>query len=246
MKLNFLNVLKGKSTPDEIAEQIVALEEKQKICEKEKQDAKERSKEIRSRIMCGEKINPNAVKEADSVLEECNINLDVVSESLEKLKEKLEEAFITLKDEASQKVIEIRRRLNRERDKAKLDLWKAKGKLFGLAFALHGHPETTRRDLESFPAFSPSVGTESTMYFMPRKTELLMDLTDLLLLMLRKKLEAKATGYQLLILRKKFVGSCGSNVRRLWKKRKRLLNKNSAEKLNVVFLLIPHRKGFIR
>jgi len=169
MKLNFLNVLKGKSTPDEIAEQIVALEEKQKICEKEKQDAKERSKEIRSRIMCGEKINPNAVKEADSALEECNINLDVVSESLEKLKEKLEEAFLTLKDEASQKVIEIRRRLNRERDKAKLDLWKAKGKLFGLAFALHGHPETTRRDLESFPAFSPSVGTEEYDVFHAEK-----------------------------------------------------------------------------
>ena len=169
MKLNFLNVLKGKSTPDEIAEQIVALEEKQKICEKEKQDAKERSKEIRSRIMCGEKINPNAVKETDSALEECNINLDVVSESLEKLKEKLEGSFIALKDEASQKVIEIRRRLNRERDKAKLDLWKAKGKLFGLAFALHGHPETTRRDLESFPAFSPSVGTEEYDVFHTEK-----------------------------------------------------------------------------
>ena len=169
MKLNFLNVLKGKSTPDEIAEQIVALEEKQKICEKEKQDAKERSKEIRSRIMCGEKINPNAVKEADSALEECNINLDVVSESLEKLKEKLEGSFIALKDEASQKVIEIRRRLNRERDKAKLDLWKAKGKLFGLAFALQGHPETTRRDLESFPAFSPSVGTEEYDVFHAEK-----------------------------------------------------------------------------
>ena len=131
MKLNFLNVLKGKSTPDEIAEQIVALEEKQKQCEKEKQDAKEKAKEIRSKIMCGEKVNPNAVKEADSMLEECNINLDVVSESLEKLKEKLEEAFIALKDEESQKVIEIRKRLNRERDKEKLDLWKAKGKLFG-------------------------------------------------------------------------------------------------------------------
>ena len=169
MKLNFLNVLKGKSTPDEIAEQIVALEEKQEICEKEKQDAKERSKEIRSRIMCGEKINPNAVKETDSALEECNINLDVVSESLEKLKEKLEGSFIALKDEASQKVIEIRRRLNRERDKAKLDLWKAKGKLFGLAFALHGHPETTRRDLESFPAFSPSIGTEEYDVFHAEK-----------------------------------------------------------------------------
>ena len=176
MKLNFLNVLKEKSSPDEIAEQIVALEEKQKLCEKEKQDAKEKAKEIRSRIMCGEKVNPNAVKEADSALEECNINLDVVSESLEKLKEKLEEAFIALKDEESQKVIEARKRFNRERDKVKLDLWKAKGKLFGLAFALHGHPEVTRRDLESFPAFSPSVGTEEYDVFHAEKDRIIAGL----------------------------------------------------------------------
>lgn len=176
MKLNFLNVLKGKSTPDEIAEQIVALEEKQKQCEKEKQEAKEKAKEIRSRIMCGEKVNPNAVKEADSALEECNINLDVVSESLEKLKEKLEEAFVALKDEESQKIIEIRKRLSRERDKVKLDLWKAKGKLFGLAFAIHGHPEVTRRDLESFPAFSPSVGTEEHDVFHNEKDRVIAGL----------------------------------------------------------------------
>jgi len=176
MKLNFLNVLKGKSTPDEIAEQIVALEEKQKICEKEKQDAKERAKGIRSQIMCGEKVNPSAVKEADSALEECNINLDVVSESLEKLKEKLEEAFIALKDEEAEKIIVIRKRLNRERDKVKFDLWKAKGKLFGLTFALCGHPEGTRRDLESFPAFSPSVGTEEYDVFHAEKDRVIAGL----------------------------------------------------------------------
>jgi len=176
MKLNFLNVLKGKSTPDEIAEQIVALEEKQKLCEQEKQVAKEMAKEVRSQIMCGEKVNQNAVKEADFALEECNINLDVVSESLEKLKEKLEEAFIALKDEESQKVIEARKRFNRERDKAKLDLWKAKGKLFGLAFALHGHPEVTRRNLESYPAFSPSVGTEEYDVFHAEKDRIIAGL----------------------------------------------------------------------
>ena len=86
MKLNFLNVLKGKSTPNEIAEQIVALEEKERQCEKEKQDAKERVKEIRSKIMCGEKVDPNVVKQADSALEECGINLDVVVETIAKLK----------------------------------------------------------------------------------------------------------------------------------------------------------------
>jgi len=176
MKLNFLNVLKDKSTPDEIVEQIVALDERQKSCEQEKQVAKEMAKEVRSKIMCGEKVNPNAVKEADSALEESNINLDVISESLEKLKEKLEEAFVSLKNEESQKVIEGSKRLNRERDKVKLELWKAKGKLFGLAFALHGHPAVTRRDLESYPAFSPSVGTEEYNLFHAEKDRVIAGL----------------------------------------------------------------------
>jgi len=169
MKLNFLNVLKSKSTPNEIAEQIVALEEKERQCEKEKQDAKERVKEIRSKIMCGEKVDPNVVKQADSALEECGINFDVVVETIAKLKEKLEETFIAIKDEETQKLVETRKRLNRERDKARLELWKAKGKLFGLAYALHGHPEVTRRALESFPAFSPSLGTEEYEIFHAEK-----------------------------------------------------------------------------
>ena len=169
MKLNFLNVLKSKSTPNEIAEQIVALEEKERQCEKEKQDAKERVKEIRSKIMCGEKVDPNVVKQADSALEECGINFDVVVETIAKLKEKLEETFIAIKDEETQKLVETSKRLNRERDKARLELWKAKGKLFGLAYALHGHPEVTRRALESFPAFSPSLGTEEYEIFHAEK-----------------------------------------------------------------------------
>ncbi len=100
----------------------------------------------------------------------------MISESLEKLKEKLEEAFVSLKNEESQKVIEGSKRLNRERDKVKLELWKAKGKLFGLAFALHGHPEVTRRDLESYPAFSPSAGTEEYNIFHAEKDRVIAGL----------------------------------------------------------------------
>lgn len=165
MKLNFLNVLKGKSTPEEIAEQIVALEEKQKLCEQEKAEAKEKAKEIRSRVMCGERVNPDAVKQADMALEECDINLDVVTESLTKLKVKLEEALTAKRDEESKRIIEDRNAMNRERDKAILDLWRAKGKLFALAFAIYGHPETTRRHLEEFPEFSPGLGSDAHKIF---------------------------------------------------------------------------------
>jgi hypothetical protein len=165
MKLNFLNVLKGKSTPEEIAEQIVALEEKQKLCEQEKSEAKEKAKEIRSRVMCGERVNPDAVKQADLALDECDINLDVVTESLTKLKTKLEEALTVKRDEEAKRVIEDRKQLNLDRDKAVLELWRAKGKLFALAFAIYGHPETTRRHLEDFPEFSPRLGTDEYKHF---------------------------------------------------------------------------------
>ncbi len=165
MKLNFLNVLKGKSTPEEIAEQIVALEEKQKLCEQEKVEAKEKAKEIRSRVMCGERVNPDAVKQADLALEECDINLDVVTESLTKLKAKLEEALTAKRDEEAKRVIEDRKQLNLDRDKSLLELWRAKGKLFALAFAIYGHPETTRRHLEEFPEFSPGLGSDAHKVF---------------------------------------------------------------------------------
>jgi hypothetical protein len=169
MKLNFLNVLKGKSNPDEIAEQIVALEEKQKLCEKEKDEAKEKAKEIRSRLMCGERVNPDSVKQADAGLEECNINLDVITESLVKLKAKLEETLTAKRDEEAERVIEDRRQANLEKDKAKLELWRAKGKLFALAFGIYGHPETTRRHLEDSREFNPGLGTDEYRIFNAEK-----------------------------------------------------------------------------
>lgn len=176
MKLNFLNVLKGKSTPEEIAEQIVALEEKQKLCEQEKIEAKEKAKEIRSRVMCGERVNPEAVKLADLALEECNINLDVVAESLAKLKTKLEESLIAKRDEELKRIIEDRNDMNRKKDEAILDLWRAKGKLFGLAYAIYGHPETTRRQLQEYPSFTPSMGTNEYNAFHPEKEKVIAEL----------------------------------------------------------------------
>lgn len=176
MRLNFLNVLKGKSSPDEIAEQIAALEEKQNLFEKEKNEAKENAKEIRSRLMCGEKIDPGAIKQADAALEECNINLDVVAESLAKLKAKLEETLTAKRDEEAKRVIEDRRQMNLEKEKALLELYRAKARLFALTFAIYGHPETTRRHLESYPAFSPSLGTEEYKIFHTEKDKMIAEL----------------------------------------------------------------------
>ena len=105
MKLNFLNILNKKSTPDEIVEQIVALEKKHRQYQKEYDEAKEKVKEIRSRAICDEKINPDAVKQADKRFDEAKINLEIVTESMEKLKAKLNEALSALREDESRNLI---------------------------------------------------------------------------------------------------------------------------------------------
>jgi len=160
MKLNFMNVLNKKSTPDEIVEQIVALEKKQRQYRKEHDEAKEKVKEIRSRAICDEKISPDKIKQADKRLDEAKINLEIIEETIEKLKTKLCETLTTLRDEESRNVAAERRVLNSKRSKAELDLWREKGRLFGVAIAVYGHPETARKRLEEYPSFSPGVGSE--------------------------------------------------------------------------------------
>jgi len=160
MKLNFLNILNKKSTPDEIAEQIVALEKKQRQYQKEHDEAKEKVKEIRSRAICDEKINPDAVKQADKRFDEVKINLEIVDETIEKLKAKLYETLTALQEEESRNIVTERRVLNSKRSKAELELWREKGRLYAMAIAIYGHPETARRRLEDYPAFSPGLGSE--------------------------------------------------------------------------------------
>ena len=42
---------------------------------------------------------------------------------------------------------------------------------------MHGHPEPTKRSLESFPAFSPSLGTEEYDIFHAEKDRVIAGLT---------------------------------------------------------------------
>lgn len=160
MKLNFMNVLNKKSTPDEIVEQVVVLEKKQRQYQKEHDDAKDKVKEIRSRVICNEKVSPETVKQADKRFDEAKINLEIVSESIDKLKAKLYETLTSMHEEETRNVVAERRVLNSKRAKAELELWREKGRLFGMAVAIYGHPETARRRLEEYPSFSPALGSE--------------------------------------------------------------------------------------
>jgi hypothetical protein len=191
MKLNFLNILNKKSTPDEIVEQIVALEKKQRQYQKEHDEAKEKVKEIRSRAICDEKINPDTMKQADKRFDEAKINLEIVSESIEKLKAKLSETLLALRDEESRNAGAERKAFNNKRSKAELELWREKGRLYAMAIAIYGHPETARRRLEDYPAFSPSLGSEPYEIYHTAKDKALSETSKPMISDIEKDIEHK-------------------------------------------------------
>ena len=155
MKLNFLNALNGKVNHEEIAEQIVALEIKQKECENERNLSKILCKEVRGKTLCGEKISLDVIKNADKGYEEASLNLEIVTESLDELKRKLSESLMANCDDESKRLIEARRRLDQERDKAMCEFTKAKGRLFGMALSIYGYDERARINLECLRSFTP-------------------------------------------------------------------------------------------
>jgi hypothetical protein len=156
MKLNFLNVLNGKSTHEEIAEQIVALEIKQKECEEEREIAKYLCKEVRGKVLCGEKVSQDAVKDADKAYEEASLNLEVVTESIEELKKKLYEALQTYRDDETKRLADLRKRLEAEREKAMREFAKARGRLLGVALGIYKYPDRERINLIDINSFLPS------------------------------------------------------------------------------------------
>ena len=153
MKLNFLNVLNKKSNPDEIAEQIAALEIKKVQCEQERNKAKNVCKDIRGRVMCGERMSPEAIRNTDRAYDDANLNLEVISDSIEELKRSLYTALETHRQEEEEKVKQLYRKRNEEMEEVAQELAKVKGHLVGLATALYGSPEIALyrlRDVDSF------------------------------------------------------------------------------------------------
>lgn len=104
MKLNFLNVLKGKSPSSDVAEQIVLLERKFLDVEKDKGKLKESAKELRQRKLCGEEISDAQIKDADTAVKDIDLTIEAITESVTKLKEKLN---VTLEDEKEAKRVNV-------------------------------------------------------------------------------------------------------------------------------------------
>ena len=93
MKMNFLNVLNRKSTSFEIAEQIVLLEVKEKEMQKEKEKRRNDAKELRQKKLCGENVSESQIKEADLKVEDINLTIETIADSIANLKDKLRPAL---------------------------------------------------------------------------------------------------------------------------------------------------------
>ena len=101
MKLNFLKVLNNQNnTPDEIAEQIVGLEQKQIEYEKQLDVLRQQAKELRQKKLCGEVVSDAQINEADRKVENANLDLEAVAESIVKLTDKLHETYQAIIDNA--------------------------------------------------------------------------------------------------------------------------------------------------
>lgn len=154
MKLNFFNISRKKSTPDEIAEQVVALEIKQTQCDTERERAKKECKDIRSRIMCGEKIPPDVVRNMDRAYEDAQLNLEAVTDSLQELEKSLHASIETFcaEEKTRASLLEKERSVNYADSLRKII--HAKGRLVGLATAVYQYPQEAEAQLRSIHSAS--------------------------------------------------------------------------------------------
>ena len=154
MKLNFLNVMNKKSTPDEIAEQIVALEIKKSQCEKVRDEAKGACKELRGKTMCGERVNAEAIKQADKAYDEAVLDLEIVDDSIEELKKNLRVSLEELCAEESKRAVVDRRKVSEEKLKLMREIDKVKGRLVGLMMGIYRYEGEAVRLLGDMSGFN--------------------------------------------------------------------------------------------
>lgn len=138
MKLNVLNVLNKKSSSDEIAEQIVLLEEKAREAMSERDALRAAAKELRQQKLCGEAITDAQVKEADSRAESAVLDLEAIEETMQKLKSKLTAVLEDIKQKNTPECQKRRSAIIADRQKAKAEIAKAKARLLVAAEAYHG------------------------------------------------------------------------------------------------------------
>ena len=146
MKFNFLKILNNQSNnPEEIAEQIVALEQKQIEYEKQRDLLRTQAKELRQRKLCGETITDDQVKEADRKAENTNLDLEAVTESVVKLAERLHSAYESIRDNGNTVCGQRLNALLPEYNRLSDELALAKARVLVIAEQLWGNAEAKHK-----------------------------------------------------------------------------------------------------
>jgi hypothetical protein len=145
MKLNFLKVLNNQNnTPEEIAEQIIGLEQKQIECEKQLDALRQQAKELRQKKFCGEAVSDAQITDADRKVENASLDLEAVKESIVKLNDKLHKTYQAIIDNAHIVTGERVKALEPERDRLFDELIRAKAKVFVISQQLSGYMAEVR------------------------------------------------------------------------------------------------------
>lgn len=194
MKLNFLNVLNRKASPEEIAEQIVALEVKLKQCEEDRDRAKAGCKEIRGRMMCGEKIPPDVIRNVDRTYEDAVLNLEIVNDGLKELNQVLYDLLEAHRGDEDGKIAELDRKRQEEYQRMECELAKLKGRLVGLAVAIYGDPGVAQGMLGNLQQFSFNQDNPNYDVFITERNRVMSELKHPTATELKDECDAKRMG----------------------------------------------------
>lgn len=146
MAINFLKILSNQSNePEEIAEQIVALEQKQIECKKQHGLLRDQAKALRQQKLCGEAITDEQVKDADRKAENAILDLEAITEGIVKLEEKLRATFESIRDNGQNATAERQSVLLPERARLCEELARSKAKLLVVAEQLLGKVKAEER-----------------------------------------------------------------------------------------------------
>lgn len=162
MKLNFLKVLNNQNnTPEEIAEQIVGLEQKQIEYEKQLESLRQQAKELRQKKLCGEVVSDAQINEADRKVENASLDLEAVTESITKLDGKLRQTYEAIVENGQIVTAQKMKAIEAERDRLMDELARAKAKVLVIAEQLWGSGVMSR--LKDSSVFDDDLRTDEMM-----------------------------------------------------------------------------------
>lgn len=154
MKLNFIKALKQDVSSEEIACEIVRLEEKRHELEDTKKKSYEVVKEMRGRELCGESVPVQDMRDAENAFNRAQLDLEVADESIVKLEEKLRSTLIVERDTKETLANKAEKELEKEKQRLLKEWARVKGQLYAIGLAIWGHPVDVRNQLSDSYVFA--------------------------------------------------------------------------------------------